>query len=66
MRGGTNIYPYSDSNSNSNTYSYSYSNTNSNCITYAYTDTDPVHWEMFTHAEAAPNSGTAPVGRLGD
>ena len=66
MRGGANIYPYSDSNSNSNSNSdsYSYSNTNSNCITYA--DIDTVHREMFTHAEAAPNSGTAPVGRLGD
>ena len=68
---------YTDCNSdsytygNSNTYRDSNANPNpniySNCVTYAYRyanthpDTDPMHGEMRTHAEAAPDSGTAPV-----
>jgi len=49
----------------SDAYTYGNSNTdrdtNANTYTYTHPDTDPMHWEMRTHAEAAPDSGTAPV-----
>jgi len=53
----TNAYPQIDANADANTncITYSYSNAN------AYTDADPMHGEVRTHAEAAPDSGTAPV-----
>jgi len=38
---------------NSNTYRDSNANT--------YTDADPMHREMFTHAEAAPDSGASTI-----
>ena len=37
------------------TNSNAYGNSNAN----TYTDADPMHWEMFTHAEAAPDFGGA-------
>jgi hypothetical protein len=47
----------------SDAYTYGNSNTDrdTNSNTYTHPDTDPMHWEMCTHTEAAPDSGTAPV-----
>ena len=66
-------YAYSNGNTDTNSYvdcnAYTNSNSNSDCNsstnrdsnTYAYSDADAVHWEMFTHAEAAPDTGTSPI-----
>jgi hypothetical protein len=56
-------YAYSDANRDNNCDGDSYSNGNGNSNTYpdsnadTYTDADPMRWEMFTDAEAAPNAG---------
>jgi len=68
-----NSYSYADAYSNSHSHADAYTDCNSDSYTYGnsntyrdsnanrYTDTDPMQWEMRTHAEAAPDSGAAPV-----
>jgi hypothetical protein len=55
----TNTDAYTDCNSDS--YTYGNSNTYRDSNANPYTDADPMHGEMCTHTEAAPDSGTAPV-----
>ena len=68
-----NSYSYADAYSNSHSHTDAYTDCNSDSYTYGnsntyrdsnanrYTDTDSMQWEMRTHAEAAPDSGAAPV-----
>ena len=51
----------SDPDSNADGYSHGYvnSNTDGDSNANTYTDADSMHWEMFTHAEAAPDSGAS-------
>ena len=66
-------YSHAYSNGKSQPYRDPYAdpNTYSNCVIYAYryanthTNADSMHGEMRTHAEAAPDSGTAAVGEAG-
>ena len=63
LRGRANTHTNADAYSNV----HANSDANTNCITYSYSnanadpDTNAMRGEMCTHAEAAPDSGTAPV-----
>jgi hypothetical protein len=58
-------HPHADEYPNSNSYGdiHAYSNAYCYCNAHSYTDTDPMHGKMCTHAEAASDAATAPVGR---